>query len=87
MDQETNDREWILQFGRSILALSAMKMTDKLDTQHTAGAFTDAAREVLLRLNKRSGEIRVSVFCMACLVMNVPVSNLDSNRSISLDYR
>lgn len=77
MDQDANDNEWLHQFGRSILALSAMKKLDKPDMKRTAGLFAQVARDRLRAVGKVTSEIRVSVFVMACFCMDVPVSGLD----------
>lgn len=82
-DREACEREWIHQFGRSILALSGMKTLEKPDVRrYSVGSHIDIARELLMRVGKRTSEIRASVFCLACFCMNVPVSGVGVPESV-----
>jgi hypothetical protein len=74
--KEENDREWLFQFERAILALSNMKALPKPDTKRTAGFHVDTALDILRSVGKHTSELRTAPFCMACFVMGVPVSGL-----------
>lgn len=85
VSKQENDLEWLLQFGRSILAISNMRVLDKPDKKRAVVGHVDAATDLLQRIGKPARELRMGPFCMACFVMGVPVSGLGlASCSISL---
>lgn len=75
VSKEENDFEWLLQFGRAILAISNMHVLDKPNAKCVITAHVDDCAAVLRSLGKNN-ELRVGPLVMACFVMHVPVSGL-----------
>jgi hypothetical protein len=75
VSKQENDREWLLQFGRSILAISNMRVLDKPDKTRPSSAMS-TPQLTCFNIGKSARELRMGPFCMACFVMGVPVSGL-----------
>jgi hypothetical protein len=67
ISKEENDFEFLLQFQRSILGISCLKMLPKPATKYTVSYFVEAARTELRARGKATNELRTAPFAAMCL--------------------
>lgn len=82
-DPEACEEEYLLQFSRSILALSGMRKLPQPNQRiYAVGQHLDHAKTLLRAAGKYTRELRGGPFVMACFVMDVPVSGLNVDGSV-----